>query len=198
MNISLKKLNKGFTLIELVVVIAIVGVMSAILVPLGIAIFGTNDESNTYAKNFYYAAQDVMTDIKLDDGATPTIPSSQTCLIYFQMNADGAIVGDVSARYDATETALAGSSTSGAPLSDTIKDTMKTRFSQLMKHNEKNGYYYAVVDDHYRVTAAYWSDGDFDSLKAKSFKFTGDYDIDGYHCGAYPINAAQKDEFLLS
>ena len=178
-------------MVELIVVIAIIGVLSAILIPIGITAFGNSDQSNTYAKNFYYAAQEVVTDMKLS-GSTFT---SGTMLIYMQMNDKGEIVGDVTANYDTTKANLGVGG--GAPLSDDERETLKSRLGRLMSSNEKNGFYYAVVDDSFRVTAAYWSDGGYTNLQNKSFTFTGDYQVGDYHCGAYPITEAQKGELFF-
>lgn len=184
-------------MVELIVVIAIIGVLSAILIPIGITAFGNTDQSNTYAKNFYYAVQEIVTDMKLDSDNSFQNKSGATMLVYVQMNDKGEIVGDVTAKWTSTKADLGTNLGVCYSLNTDELANLKSRLGRLMSHTEKNGFYYAVVDDSFRVTAAYWSDGGYTNLQNKSFTFTGDYQVGDYHCGAYPITEAQKGELFF-
>ena len=87
---KMKNDNKGFTLVELIVVLVILAILAAILVP---ALLGYIDEAKAsqlelHGKSVYTAAQAVSSkmyakDARPDDGTGKTMDSTKTNKVYF-------------------------------------------------------------------------------------------------------------------
>lgn len=60
--------RKGFTLIELIVVITIIAIMTAIAIPVITSGDTRGEKGNSYAKSYYYAMQDIMINYERNGG----------------------------------------------------------------------------------------------------------------------------------
>lgn len=69
--------KKAFTLVETIVVIGIIAILMAIAVPTFLSLSSQQDKSDTYAQNFYYAAQDIFSDLGINK-AFDSMPSNKT------------------------------------------------------------------------------------------------------------------------
>lgn len=209
------KNKKGFTLVELIVVLAMIGVLTAIILPLSMNA-GKPQAAVAKAKSFYFGSQRILIQYRADS------PELQTGYLSYKKGAMTYTIntGDymyICAKAEKnngfTELKLAKLS---APADGTTANpaTGYTQFqfaaeitasstdhSLLDKLNtfstdDDEGYYYALVDDQCKVIMTYWCETFIDDISkstdtastySKTTIFpTDNYYVDGYLFGAYP------------
>ena len=181
----MKKLlnRKGFTTVELIVVIALLGLLLVIVVPMLSTTDARQNEVREYARSFYSNVQELMIDEKLAGNRLPdnNIGTAKYMLVAAKVDGDKSDYSGVQIYLSyATATPVAGNSIMfNAPdlLEDTTDDDDKvvlpssqvntygsyaefaTSLRKLLLGNERSGWYYAVVDSKFRVISAYFVEG---------------------------------------
>jgi len=74
----MKKNNKGFTLAEMLIVVAIIGVLIAILVPTFSAQLKKAEDARDGANNRIYATEAMISELGLSDGSGTSSDTSGT------------------------------------------------------------------------------------------------------------------------
>lgn len=209
----MKKLlnKKGFTLVELIVVIAIMGIMLAIVIPMFSTADARKDEVREYARSFYSNVQELMIDEKL---AGNDLPGTYTLIcaevnenettyngvkIWMSCASDpSAFAGNLQELEDTTDD---DDKVVLSPTTTTIYDTyaeFATSLRRLLLSNERTGWYYAVVDDKYRVVCTYFVEGtgsDFSAVEGETF--SADNILIEQYAGAWPEELSAKDMLIF-
>ncbi len=182
----MNKLRKkqGFTIVELVVVLAIIAIMSAILIPLLSTRKANEDAFRDRAKSFYSNVQELMLDEKAS--GTPLPASSTLVYVTVYQNGNPALVQ------------LGDASGSAVPTLLTANDTdlpawkeFSSQLKKLEKYNDSNIYYYAIIDNKYRVVKTFCSIGSINEIWGHTFGETNV--IDTAIVAGYPSEYSAKD-----
>ena len=209
----MKKLlnKKGFTLVELIVVIAIMGIMLAIVIPMLTTADARKNEVREYARSFYSNVQELMMDEKL---AKNDLPGTYTlvCVQVKENNTEGyngvkvwmSCASDpLDFKNNLTELVDTTDDDDKVVLSPTTTTydayaEFATSLRRLLLTNERSGWYYAVVDNKYRVVSAYFVEGEGSDLNAVDGKtFSDDYSLIGEYAGAWPEELSSKDKAMF-
>ena len=218
----MKKLLKrsGFTMVELIVVIAIMGLMLAIVIPLLSTTDARRNEVREYARSFYSNVQELMVDEKLAD----TTLMGKYTLICAQVNENKTDYSGIQLYMSYSDNIDTLTATTPTLLADTNNsddmvqlaagspfkayEEFASSLRKLLIGNERSGVYFAVVDDKYRVVSTYFveaktADELFDSIftDARSNTFSAECtlgkDSDTRYTGAWPEDLAQTGKKLF-
>lgn len=213
----MKKLlnKKGFTTVELIVVIALMALMLAIVIPMLSTADARKNEVREYARSFYSNVQELMIDEKLAKTPLPC-GNSGYVLVCAKVDRDDTTYNGVKVwmSYASDPSAFESNLTE---LVDTTDDDDKvvlspttvtsydafaefaTSLRRLLLGNERTGWYYAIVDSKYRVVSTYFVEGedsDFSTMKNAAFDSVNV--IGETYAGAWPEELAEKDKLMFS
>lgn len=221
------KNKKGFTLVELIVVLAMIGVLTAIILPLSLNA-GKPQAAQAKAKSFYFGTQKILAEYRMEapekdtgylsyvkGGLTFTINSGDYLYMYAKAEKGKGFTEVGLAKLDALEDGSAANTATGyqqyqyaAVINESSADHSWLDKLNTFSTDEDTGYYYALIDDQCRVIMTYWLEfvdiGYISKATDTSAEFskttittTSDYAVDSNTLGAYPIRYGFDDATLF-
>lgn len=218
-----KNRSKGFTMVELIVVLGIIGVLSAIILPMLVG-SGKPQEANAKAKNFYHSTQNVFIEYKTDN------PKDEAG--FFSVEKNGAtasavfnheyyfIAAEAKENEGFQKVTVSVSKYNGTLNAEQSYKCMADTYDHIQEFTsgdlldayngfstqDDRGYYYAIVDWQCRVVATYWSEepitvlsNDTTGAFAKaSILFTDDYKVDYSYVGAFPTEKGAVGKMMFT
>ena len=209
------KNKKGFTLVELIVVLAMIGVLTAIILPLSMNA-GKPQAAVAKAKSFYFGSQRILIQYRADSpelqtgylsykkGAmTYTINTGDYLYICAKAEKNNGFTELKLAKLSAPADGTAANPATGytqfqfaAEITASSTDHSLLDKLNTFSTDDDEGYYYALVDDQCKVIMTYWCETFIDDISkstdtastySKTTIFpTDNYYVDGYLLGAYP------------
>ena len=179
--------NKGFTIIELVVVIAIIGVILAMVLP-NIMTSDKPAKGNALAKDFFYKTQDTMSIAKI-------VNPGATFSAYFYVALDSAGQVTETGMYNASSSFVPFVNSTYNPATATDLEKVQKRFYECCENyfvdSEKlGGVLFVDVNSNFAVQSCYWFEttkAEFNALPSSKV-FNDNNVIEGYFCGSYPAS----------
>ncbi|MCM1299891.1 MAG: type II secretion system GspH family protein [Firmicutes bacterium] len=187
--------KKGFTFIEMLVVLAIFAIMLGVLIPLLSTNRALEDELKDYSKAFYSNIQELMLDEKVQGNPLPSTGTDLTSVSAY------SVVSVMVYGNGATPVIKFGSMSSVDALdvldpedSSNVWSEFAKSLTKLEKYNGKDLYYTAIVDSKYRVLKVYCSLEECTTMWGVQF-------VENYYVGSnkvltasYPRKYCEEDE----